>query len=358
MQGTGGCSRSLSRAGAAALAVAFALTLPVALVAFAWGNVLFSPSEMSDVIADELVDSGTLQQLAVDAMLQRSGGGQSDSAGALDYLARQDLDSIFAIAIPPGWARSQIGANLDNLYAWIDNQQPTPQITLEMQPVKQQIQAGGARQLVETVVSSWPECSPEQVAFYAQQGFSTSALPEVLCQPPESLRGSMTSAMVAAVERAVQELPNTVRADPGSTPNQGPENIAQLKRGLRLLRGLAQAGWMLPVSALGLITALAVRSWSQLMRWWGAALTGGGLLTFLSVFVSGSVVDRAGQSSRLAEMPFFFRPIVEGLIQRLLDTVSMRIMVLALVTTILGLVLLVPGLLIGRRAATDLSVPR
>ncbi len=329
-------------------ALAFALSLPLSLLAFAWGNVLFSSAEMTDVIADELIDSGTLQELAVDAILGRGTADPQDAGGALDYLARQDLNAIFASLIPPNWARSQIESNLQNLYAWIDNRQPTPQVTLDVQPIKDQIERGGAQDLIEAIVGSWPDCSLDQIDTYAREGFVTGGLPEVLCQPPEPLRSGMVSTLAATVEQQVQELPSTVRPQLGSGTDQTIQDTARLKRGLRLLRGLAQVGWMLPISALGLITALAVRSWPQLMRWWGVALSAAGLLTFLSIFASGRLAERAGQSTQLTEVPLFFGPILRGLMQSLFDSISMRLLVLALFTTILGLLLLVPGLLLKR----------
>ena len=353
-----GCAGTLARVGAGTFALAYALMLPVSLLAFAWGNVLFSADEMTDIIAGELVESGALQQLLVEAMLERSGGEQGEQ-GVLDFLARQDLDQILASVIPPDWARNQIQANLDNLYGWLDNERLVPQITLDVQPIKQQLQGGGAERLVETIVGSWPSCGQDQVEALARQGFDSGALPEQLCQPPEPMRSNMVSQLVTLLQRQVGVLPDHVQPGGEATPDANQQDMLRLKRGLRLLRGLAQVGWLLPLSALGLVLALAVRSWPQLMRWWGAAILGGGLATFLAMFVSGGVVESALDSAAIGELPLVsVRPVLRSLIDRLLDETMGRLFVLAFLTTAIGLVMLVGGLMIARRRADTLSVPR
>ncbi len=353
-----GCAGTLARAGAAFFALAYAITLPVSLLAFAWGNVLFSADEMTDIIAAELIDSGVLQRLAVEAILER-GGGQQTEQGVLDFLARQDLDQILASVVPPDWARSQIQTNLENLYGWLDEERLIPQITLDLQPIKQHIQGGGAKRLVETVVGSWPACGPEQIEALIRQGFDGGELPQQLCQPPEPTRSNMVDQLVALLERQVGVLPDRVQPGGDTAPGANPQDMLRLKRGLRILRGLAQVGWLLPVSALGLVLALAVRSWPQLMRWWGAAILGGGLATFLAMFITGGVVESAMDSAVIAELPMIsIRPVLRSLIDRLLDATMGRLFVLAFLTTAIGLVLLLAGLMIARRKADTLSVPR
>lgn len=352
-----GCSGTLARAGAGFFALAYAVTLPVSLLAFAWGNVLFSADDMTDIIAGELIDSGVLQELAVEAMLQR--GGEPNEQGVLDFLARQDLDQILATVVPPDWARRQIQTNLEGLYGWLDDDRLLPRITLDLQPIKSQMQGGGAARLVETVVSSWPDCGPEQIEALTRQGLGGGGLPEHLCQPPEPLRSNMIGELVALLERQARGLPDTAQLGEGSPSSASQQDMLRLKRSGRILRGLAQVGWLLPASALGLVVALGVRSWPQLLRWWGTAILAGGLATFLAMFISGGVVESALDSAAIAELPMIsVRPVLRSLVDRLLDETMGRLFVLAFVTTAIGLAMLVPGLLIARRRAETYSVPR
>ncbi len=81
----------IGRAIALVLGLAFVVSLPPTLLALAWGRVLFSPEQMTDILTAELVDSGALQRAAVEAFLTRSGpeGSSSPETGSLDFLDRQ-----------------------------------------------------------------------------------------------------------------------------------------------------------------------------------------------------------------------------------------------------------------------------
>ena len=70
-------ARTISRLAAGVFGLIFAITLPLTLVAFAWGSVLFSADQITEIFTDELVGSGALQELAIEVMLEQvpRGGG-------------------------------------------------------------------------------------------------------------------------------------------------------------------------------------------------------------------------------------------------------------------------------------------
>jgi hypothetical protein len=108
---------------------------------------------------------------------------------------------------------------------------------------------------------------------------------------------------------------------------------------------------MLPTSVLGLIVALAVRSWPALLRWWGAPLLGAGLSSFLTLIISRGIIDQARTSEGLRSVSAgFFEPILQNVIGQLLDLVGGRMFGLALLLSIGGLGLLLVGLWLGRRS--------
>lgn len=326
--------------------MAFAFGLPLSLLALSWGSTFFSSEEMTEIIADELVGSGSLQELAVEALLR---GSREQQQGVLEYLARQDLDELFPIVIPPDWARTQISRNLDNIYLWIDNDRPVPELVLDIRSIKARIAQGGANELVERVVSSWPSCGPEQIELLTRQGFRSGELPPFLCQPPEPLRAELITSATELVQRQASVLPDDLPFQQDAPQQTSRAEIMDLKRNLRLLRGLAQSGWLLPVSTLGLIVALAVRSWSQLLRWWGVPLLASGFGTFLAMFASGAMIERAQERGVLREIPFFFQAILGGVLDRFQDAAMGRLFVLAFLITAIGLGMLLAGLLLRRK---------
>jgi hypothetical protein len=60
-------------------------------------------------------------------------------------------------------------------------------------------------------------------------------------------------------------------------------DLTELKARIRLARALARWAWMIPASILGVIMALAIRSWPGLARWWGIPLGVAGVFSLLPI---------------------------------------------------------------------------
>ena len=121
MAESNGTARTLSRLAAGVFGLIFAITLPLTLVAFAWGSVLFSADQITEIFTDELVGSGALQEIAIEVMLdQVPRGGEDIAAGILDFLGRQRLDKMLRELFPAEWAEAQVRTNIESLYTWLD----------------------------------------------------------------------------------------------------------------------------------------------------------------------------------------------------------------------------------------------
>ena len=344
---------AIGRAIALVLGLTFVVSLPPTLLALAWGRVLFSPEQMTDILTAELVDSGALQRAAVEAFLTRSGpeGSSSPETGSLDFLDRQELDRLVETLFPPEWAHDQMSANVEILYAWIDSDLAQPAFRLDIQPLKDSLQAGGAQELVTVIVDSWPVCSPEQAQQLEREGFVAGELPSVTCEPPEPLRTRLINSATELVLDRSSSLPSN-RPISGVAQTGGDQSGSnQLKRGLRFLRELSDVGWMLPTSLLGLIVALAVRSWPALLGWWGAPLGGAGVSSFITLVISRGIIDQARASESLRSVSGgFFEPVLQNVIGQLLDRVGGRMFGMAVLLAVVGLALLLAGTWLGRRA--------
>jgi hypothetical protein len=343
----------IGRAIALLLGLAFVVSLPLTLLALAWGRVLFSPEQMTDILAAELVDSGALQRAAVEAFLQRSGPQDQSNpdTGSLEFLDRQELNRLVETLFPPEWAHDQMRANVEILYAWIDSDLAQPAFRLDIQPLKDRLQAGGAQELVTVIVDSWPVCSAEQVQQLEREGFPAGDLPSITCEPPEPLRSRLINTGTELLLERSRSLPSNSPISGEGLATEEQQGATTLKRGLRFLRELSDVGWMLPTSLLGLIVALAVRSWPALLRWWGAPLLGSGLSSFLTLFISRGILDQARTSEGLRSVSGgFFEPILQNVIGQLLDIAGGRMFGMALLLTVVGLALVLVGLWLGRRA--------
>ena len=358
MADSDGFARTLSRLAAGVFGLIFAVTLPLTLAAFAWGSVLFSAQKMTDIFTDELVGSGALQEIAVEVMLdQVPRGGEGLAAGILDFLGRQRLDEMLTALFPAEWAESQVHANIESLYVWLDNDRLVPELFLDIQPLKDRLLSGGAEELAVSVVSSWPTCGLEQVEILLREGVPRGELPAFLCQPPEPLRTTVIAVATDLVLRQISELPPTVQIGGDRPLDTTPQELMDFKRSLRTLRAFSYAGWLLPLSMLGLIVAVAVRSWPQLLRWWGGSILAAGVGTFFMLGIVEGAVEQARNSGPLrTAFQGPYAVVIQDVIDRLLDEASGQLFFLGLLVAGIGLVMLLVGVYLDRRAAT-LSLP-
>ncbi|MFQ5943354.1 MAG: hypothetical protein ACE5JF_07360 [Anaerolineales bacterium] len=354
MAESNGFARTLSRLAAGVFGLIFAITLPLTLVAFSWGRVLFSDEEITNIFTDELLGSGALQEIAIDVMLEQvPRGGEEVATGILDFLGRQQLNEMLTALFPPEWTESQVRNNIESLYAWLDNDRLTPDLSLDIQPLKDRLLSGGAEKLATTVVSSWPTCGQEQVEVLIREGVPRGELPAFLCQPPEPLLTTVVAVATDLVLRQVTELPSQVRIGEDSPIDSSPQELMDFKQSLRTLRAFSRAGWLLPLSLLGLIVAVAVRSWPQLLRWWGGSILAAGVGTFVMLGIVEGTVERARNSGPLrTAFPGPFQSVIQDVIDGLLDAASGQLFLLGLLIVVFGLAMLVVGIYLGRRQAS------
>ncbi len=131
-----------------------------------------------------------------------------------------------------------------------------------------------AARVVETIVASWPECTADDV----NRLLGIGAVPEregfPYCEPPEPLRGVLVRSVSGALRILGESLPASLPIVDQDFRDTG--SLLQVKEQVRLVRFVARWGILVSLSLLGVIMALAVRSWRGLARWWGIPLLLGG----------------------------------------------------------------------------------
>jgi hypothetical protein len=346
----GGCARSASRITAGALALALILTLPLSLLAFDWARLFFDPERMAQVVGQQLVDSGVLREMAMQTIFPSNPG-----EGEVRFREFQRLDPaarerLLDILIPRGWGQEQVTRLLTDLYAWFDNDQPTPALSLDIGAVKERLMTGGAQELVTLLVDSWPDCTPEQIQQLRGQVFGAEEFPEgLMCHPPEPQRAVLIDQGTRFLLDGVRPIPTVLPlSDAGGT--SAVEDVGRLKQGLRLVRALARWGWLLPLSTLGLIAAVVARSWPQLLRWWGVPLAGAGGTGLVLLVGAGSLAQRLTQRAMAqGQLPEFLGQALLGVGDRLRDGILRVLLFQAILLLLLGAVLWGIGAYLGRR---------
>jgi hypothetical protein len=350
-----GCLGTLARLIAVALALIFVFTLPVTLLARNTANVLFSPEVVARIVSARLLDTGALRQAAVEAMLSAQtstpgAGTGMDLQQALALLTPRDRDTIVNMLLPDGWVREQIGSITEGLYAWLDNSEPLPAVSVDMQSIKDRLLGGGAGRMAEIVVSSWPTCSVEQLGALAEAPGVPGSESFPFCQPPEPYRSSMIREATSKLTEVAANIPASMPIAFGEPPRD-PSQVLAIKQQIRMLRFFARWGVFVPLSLLGLIMALVIRSWRGLARWWGVPFLVGGALS-LAPLLAGPALNRqllqgvaamGGVPPAVAEM---LRGVGSGLIDAVLRPQGWQ----ASLIGGLGLALVLASLFLGQKA--------
>ena len=343
-------------------ALVFVLTLPAAILVFDIGQVLFSEDRIKPILVDQLTATDELRQSLVTSFLSGSGAEPANPGGFELVRAAESLSPVQAaemtnLLLPEEWFRDQIGGAVADLYAWIDGDQPRPQFAIDLRPLKLKLVIGGARQLMQLLIDSWPQCLPGQNTQIEQAMLSSKPPPILYCKPSSSLRGSYTDLTSIWLTNRIPALPDTLSlvGEGASAPTV--VDLTELKARIRLARVLARWAWMIPASILGVIMALAIRSWPGLTRWWGIPLALAGIFSLAPIPFA-----KAFEGRLLRELPpgEALPPVVKDALASAAGGIRVAVLqalaAQAILLVLLGAGLAVVGWLLDRRGLTRRSV--
>ena len=334
------------------IALLLIVSMPVVLLARSVASLLRSPEVLTDLAQTNLVDSGALHLFLfneVAAMAPMDVGGLSVAA-ALEGLDRGERLELARLVLPQPWLEDLVADFIAAFYGWLEGDQPVPQVTVGLEPVRASLRDHAAL-VAEKVVVSWPPCTLRQTRQWQAAFLGTAPPPDTLCQPPEPARGFLVQAVAAGLEGMSEALPPEVALGGAFAEQADLGRLARARRLLALGRDLALFAWLVPLGLLGLLVLLVVRSWSALGRWWGVPLFFGGLLTFAPValfLLLGEDLTRdlagPGASPTLA---LALRGFVDGVIRAVLSPLLWQSAAL----TLGGLAMAVFGWVFAERSA-------
>ncbi len=365
MSQSNGCLGTMMTLIAGFLVLLFILTLPITLLIFDVSRVVFSPQVLSEQVTSELIDSGVLRSFVTDQLLspdflEEMGPGDIDFMQILQDLSPGDRETLVDIVLPSGWIKSQIAGVFNALNIWIDSEEPLPKLVLDIQPFKDRLMMGGAEEILEMIVDSWPSCTPDQNAQLREALQRSEEVPILQCEPPEPYRERLMGFATEMMMEALREIPPKFVIGGEEIEPQEAVDMLAMKEWIRLGRTLSRSIWLVPIALLGLIMAFAIRSWSEFGRWWGIPLLLSGVIIFGYILLM--PIAREQMLTRLLADIRYESPAVYGMarmvVSALVEVILGLLMFHALLFGGIGLVILVVGWLIGRRTTTGPPVER
>ncbi|NIS82840.1 MAG: hypothetical protein GTO14_22170 [Anaerolineales bacterium] len=295
MSESNGCLSITIKLLAAILVIIFILALPLGLLALNTSSLIFSPENLSRTLTERLVHSGALRRSIAEYIPQsqffEDMGRDSEIFEAFKNLDTGEWERVLDILLPPEWMEKQFKESFEAISRWLEDDSFAPIIEFDLRPIKARVQGGGAIEIVEMVVDSWPSCTTTQVERMRQTLTETGEVLILLCEPPEPYREQLVQLATRQFRIYVRDIPNTFSSVRDQPPVQETERSLQLKERIRLVRALSFAGWLLPLALLGLIMVLAIRSWRDLAIWWGIPILLAGILT-MALGLSGESIGQ------------------------------------------------------------------
>lgn len=338
--------------------------MPIAIISYDVGRVVFSPPRVKEVTTD-IVTKSDLIPVALEWFSERRAEeryeeqeaqawkDEPDIVQLMDKLETDDWreirEEILANDILAGW----VSVSVDGTYEWVDNEERTPQITWNMEPFIERVDSEHGRTAIMIAYEALEPCNEEQLADFESRLAAVPAGEEVLynlCQFPGTCKEDPDSYGCDQVNDYTESLRNLVEnvpqkfeltkelAQTEDTEGVGPLMIKNQLRTIRLLMNLAP---LIPLGLLLLILLFAVRSLKGLGMWWGIPLSVGSFITLLLSLFYKPLMAAILISGPLSETPDLIRPQVLIGIGRLLAEIFHPMRWQSLLALLVGVVLII-----------------
>jgi len=256
----------------------FGLTLSVSLIATNIENQLFNP----DVYKKAILEQNVCERLPLIISRQILSNSQTNDNGnifglVLNAIDPQNLENFIKLIFPCEAIVTSVFSGIDQFFDFINGKTPQEAVSLA---IFKQTGRENSKLAVEEFFKSLPDCTTTQIL---QIGASALLGQEngnnlLLCNPPEAIREVVTLPLLYLVDSVVQDIPDQVTLV---------SKIDRLMKAIRTARIVLTWSPLLPLAFLGLTTLIAVRTWRNLLRWWGYPLLAAGISTLvISLLVS------------------------------------------------------------------------
>ncbi len=262
------------------LAIGLTISLIAAIVLFNVERTMLQPDNLKSYLVenhlyDQLAPNMTIEVIPQIVPLINLEESQLPINEALDYLSKDDWQFIIDKVLPSSWLQAQTERAIDNTFSWLNGDKRSLVITVDMSTVQQRLDQPTRVEIAERLVSSWPECTGEEIQAFANSSNSQGIDNLSVCQPT----GEYLFLRDPIVEMIATELNESLK----STQRDHERGMAEFELISTRINHFKQiqrgAKWspLLPL-ALIILIGFTARTWPARFRWWSVPLTFGGLL--------------------------------------------------------------------------------
>lgn len=308
-------------------AILFTLSAVTAMVLFNFDRSAFTAETYQKAFAREDFYN-KLPAVMAEAMTN-SGADQSQFPIVMQGMSREAWERFFRSLLPPEMLRVMGDDMLNSAFAYINRE--TDSIQLNLAPLKVSLASETGVQAVLSLLGTLPACDLFQIGQMTLNLFSGGQIE--LCNPPADLHPMLAPVIQGQLQFTASTLPDQltlVTASPQNDPRQR----------LEILRLFMRFSLILPLIFLLTLTALAVRSLSEWLMWWGVPffVTGASayLTGLLGAPIFGGVLQRILVNRMPDYLPLFLLDFASGFASAMVRALLNPVMWQGLVLAVLG----------------------
>ena len=256
----------------------------------------------------------------------------------LKELTAEEWQATISTLLPPEELRAMTDQTLDSAFDYLNFRSNS--VVISLLPVKARLAGEGGMNVVRDFLRTQPDCTLEQLT---QMGLGLLSGNIALCNPPEEAIGFFAPFIQSQLQTITATFPDQIALVPGT--ESGTPNDPRLK--LQWVRsGIVFSPFFLFLLLLA-VAVFAVRSFRDLMVWWGwpLLLTGGlaAMIALVGSPVIGAVLQLVIQIYGAAFLPPLLASAIAETASAVAGQMLVPVILQGLVLAVIGLMMVITG---------------
>lgn len=362
------------------IALVFVACLPLSLLAFNVGRVVFDQELVKQVATREVTESDliavVLRWFAQRRAQERVMTGEAqtairepDALKALEFPTLENWRVIKSQVLPNQFLADWVAVAVNGFYSWIDTNDPLPQITFDLRVWKQAMKGANGNKAIQVVYDSLPACKQADIDDFLKRLAATPPGKEILynlytpCMFPAPWRADQNQDYLDGRDEIVGYTPDRffLTQELSRLEKQSGVGADSIKQQLRAIRTAALLSLIAPVILFVLILLFAFRGWADVARWLGLPLLVGGLVSLLPTLVYQPIFNSMLTTGPMSEVPKEVQTEFLRAFGVLLAEIFRPMMFESLILMLAGLAITVVGMVrkprVARVSADNLPPP-
>jgi hypothetical protein len=338
MERISGCRSWMARGIAFILAGLLALSLPLSILANNTLRKIFSPDEIGDAIGNLLLLNQDFNGQMLDNVVSGSGDNliSGSNSSSLANLSPDDQAEVAEILFPENWLRTQIDLNVNNFIAWIESEESSPMLVLDLEPLRLELRQGGSFRIAEIWIDSLPLCTDEQERRLTEAWQQSDEIEFSLCKPSGEVHQWLMDRANQQLLQMIESMPGEISLLDEMDSNEFTKGLDEFRRNILGLLLVMRWIRILPFFLMGLIMTFTIRSWAHMRKWWGIPIGLGALITLavillVNILGPGMLKNTLVQSAQPQDLQESIVNVYWGLISSILNLSTFHAFILIII---------------------------